>query len=65
MGKIGCEVNLPPYIADVMKVSPVMVSTVRGEVAVTNQALVGIVGTEADPKYLKFAKFMKTDPPAF
>ena len=45
-----------------MNVSPALVSTVRGQVVVTNQALDGIPGTEADPK---FTKFFKTNPLTF
>ena len=43
-------------------VSPTLVSTGRGQVPVTNQALEGIIGTEVDLEHLKFAKFMKTNP---
>ena len=52
-------------VADVTNVSPTLVLAARGQVAVTNLALEGIVGTEVDLKYLKFAKFMKTNPLAF
>ena len=52
-------------MADVTNVPPALVSAVRGQVTVTNRALGGIAGAEADPEYLKFAKFMKTNPPAF
>ena len=37
----------------------------RGQVTVTKRALEGVGGTEADPEYLKFAKFIKTNQPAF
>ena len=52
-------------MADVTNVPPALVSAVRGQVTVTNRALGGMAGAEADPEYLKFAKFMKTNPPAF
>ena len=42
-----------------------MVSAARRQGVTTNQALERIVGTEADLKYLKFTKFMKTNPSAF
>ena len=52
-------------VANVMNVSPTLVSTTRGQVTVTNRALEGIAEIEANPKYLKFTKFLKTNPPAF
>ena len=48
-------------MVDVTNVSPTMVSTVRGQVAITKRALEGVGGTEVDPEYLKFAKFIKTN----
>ena len=52
-------------IANVTNVSPTQDSATRGQVVVTNRALEGIQGNKVDPKYLKFAKFMKTDPATF
>ena len=46
-------------------VSSTMVSAARRQGIATNRALEGIVGTETNPEYLKFAKFMKTNPLAF
>ena len=55
----------PFGVANMMDVSPTMVLATRGQVAVTNWTIKGIRGTEADPEYLKFTKFMKTDLLAF
>ena len=46
-------------------VSPTMVSASRRQVGITKLALEGVGGAEADLEYLKFAKFMKTNPPVF
>ena len=48
-----------------MDVFLTMVSTTGGQVVIANRTLEGIGGTEVDPKYLKFAKFMKTNLLAF
>ena len=52
-------------VVDVMDVSPTMVSATRQQVVATNWALEGIRGIDANPEYLKFTKFMKTNPPTF
>ena len=51
--------------AELMNISPILVSSIRGQVTITNRTLEGIAGTEADLEYLKFSKFLKTNPLAF
>ena len=52
-------------VVDVRNVSSTMASAARRQGVATNWALEGIVGTEANPEYLRFTKFMKTNPLAF
>ena len=52
-------------VANMMEAFPVMVSTAQGQVATSNQILERIGRIEPEAEYLKFTKFMKTNPSAF